>query len=236
MPARSPSGRSTGSKSGRKPAPAPEAPRWHRRPEERPVEILNAARDLFVEKGFAATRLEEVARRAGVSKGTVYLYFESKEALFKAMVRENIVSMLERSEQRVQTFQGPSAELLEELLRGWWVTLHDSRLTGVPRLIFSEAVQFPDLARFYFDEVVQRGRRLFAAILRRGIERGEFREIDVDYTVRVLQAPLVMALIWKHTMVKCRIDPFDFDRHLDVLIDTLLNGVVRPTPEPPSHA
>jgi TetR/AcrR family transcriptional regulator len=103
-------------------------------------------------------------------------------------------------------------------------------------LIFSEAAMFPDLARFYFDEVVQRGRRLFAGVLRRGIERGEFRPVDVDYTVRVMQAPIVMALIWKHSMVKCQIDPLDFDRHLDVLIDTILNGVVRPSVEPPTHA
>ncbi len=235
MCARTNARRAAGPRSGRRP-PAAAEPRWHRRPEERPVEILAAARDLFVEKGFAATRLEEVAQRAGVSKGTLYLYFENKEALFKAMVRENIVSVLERGEQRAQSFRGPSRDLLEELLRGWWAALHESQLTGLPRLIFSEASQFPDLARFYFDEVVARGRRLFAGVLTRGIERGEFREMDVDYTVRVLQAPIVMALIWKHSMVKCRIDPLDFDRHLDAMIDTLLNGVVRPTVEPPPHA
>lgn len=223
----------------RRPARSPQpvaSPRWKRRPDERPAEILDAARDTFFERGFAATRLDAVARRAGVSKGTLYLYFESKETLFKAMIRETIVVVLERSEQHAESYAGSSRDLLEELLRGWWVAVHDSRLTGLPKLIFSEATQFPDLARFYFDEVVQRGRRLFAGVLRRGIERGEFRPIDVDYTVRIIQAPVVMALIWKGSMAKCQIDPLDFERHLDVLIDTILNGVVRKPVEPSPHA
>ena len=196
-------------------------------PLARPAEILNAALEAFVENGFAATRLEDVAQRAGVSKGTLYLYFDSKEALFKAVVRENIVPFIERAEHRADAYQGSSRDLLAEVVRGWWNDMHESRMTGLPKLILSEASNFPEVARIYFDEVAQRVRRLFARTLERGIERGEFRPLDVEYTVRVVMAPVVMGLIYKHSLVKCQIDAIDFERFLNALIGVLLDGVVK---------
>jgi len=201
--------------------------RWQRLPQERPERILTAALEAFVENGFAATRLEDIAERAGISKGTLYLYFENKEALFKAAVRENIVPLIARAEERVESFEGSARDLLVEIVRSWWKTMHESRITGLPKLVLAESSNFPDAARYYFDEVVVRMRGLIARALRRGIESGEFRAVDVDYTVRVVMAPLVMALIWKHSMVKCQIDALDFDRQLNASIDVLLHGVVR---------
>jgi AcrR family transcriptional regulator len=199
--------------------------RRRRQPEVRSADILNAALDAFVENGFAATRLEDIAERAGVSKGTLYLYFESKEALFKAVIRETIVPVVERAEQRVEAFSGSSRELLALTLRSSWSALSESRMTGLPKLVLAEATNFPEVARAYFDEVVLRVRGLFARVLRRGIDRGEFRPLDVEYTARAMIAPVVMAQIWKHSLVKCQIDAIDFDRQLDVLIDLILNGV-----------
>src|SRR5262245_30136273 len=218
-------------------APAKSAlSRRRRMPEARSAEILNAALDAFVENGFAATRLEDIAERAGVSKGTLYLYFESKEALFKAVIRETIVPVLEREEQRADAFTGPSRELLAETIRSWWTAISESRMTGLPKLVLAESTNFPEAARIYFDEVVLRVRALFARVLRRGIERGEFRTLDVDYTVRVVMAPVVMALIWKHSLVKCQIDPIDFDRQIDVLVDLVLNGVVQEPGKDSAHS
>jgi AcrR family transcriptional regulator len=196
-------------------------------PEQRPAHILSAALEAFVENGFAATRLEDVAQRAGVSKGTLYLYFENKEALFKAAVRENIVPFLERAERRVESFTGSSRDLFAELLHEWWSAMHSSRVTGLPKLIVSEASNFPEAARFFFDEVVARVRRLFASVLTRGIEAGEFRPVDVEYAVRNVMAPVVMGLIWKHSIVKCRIDAIDFERQLAAIVDLTLHGVLR---------
>jgi AcrR family transcriptional regulator len=208
-------------------ATTPAAGRWRRMPEERPGHILDAALDAFVENGFTATRLEDVAERAGISKGTLYLYFDSKEALLTAVVRENIVPFIERTERRVDEFQGSSRDLLAEILGEWWDGMHASRAGGLPKLVLAEAANFPEVARIYYDEVVQRVRRLFAKALRRGVERGEFRPIDVEYTVRVVMAPVVMGLIWKHSLVRCQIDTIDFDRHRKALIDLVLNGVVK---------
>jgi AcrR family transcriptional regulator len=204
------------------------ATRWRRLPEERPAHILSAALECFVEKGFTATRLDDVAQRAGVSKGTLYLYFDSKEALLEAVVRENVVPFVERAERRVDEFQGSSRDLIAELAHGWWDAMYETPLGGLPKLVLSEASNFPGVARIYFDEVVLRIRKVFAQALRHGIERGEFRDVDVDYTVRALMSPFVMGLIWKHSLIKCQIDAIDERRYLDAVLDLVLHGIVKP--------
>jgi AcrR family transcriptional regulator len=185
-------------------------PRFERRKDARPGEILDAALELFVEKGFAATRLEDVAQRAGVSKGTVYLYFDSKEDLFKSVVSSGIVRAIEEAEQLVSGYEGSSAELLRQIYTGWWQNIGGTKLSGIPKLMISEAQNFPELARFYYEEVVQRGSRLFARALERGIERGEFRRVNVDYTVRAMVSPLIMRAILEHSFLPCA-GPEDFN-------------------------
>src|SRR5262249_9189122 len=115
------------------------APRWQRRKDARPGELLAAALELFVEKGYAATKLEDVARRAGVTKGTMYLYFESKEALFKAVVRANVLPHLEHAEQFVAAHQGTTRDLLVEFMRGWMQTMYHTPLSGLCKLVISES-------------------------------------------------------------------------------------------------
>jgi len=185
-------------------------PRFERRKDARPGEILDAALELFVEKGFAATRLEDVAQRAGVSKGTVYLYFDSKEDLFKAVIRSGMVRAIEEAEKLVAGFEGSSADLLRQIYAGWWQNIGGTKLSGIPKLMISEAQNFPELARFYYDEVIQRGSRLFARALERGVARGEFRPVNVDYAVRALIAPLIMRAILEHSFLPCA-GPEDFD-------------------------
>jgi len=200
-------------------------PRWQRRKEARPGEIEAAALTLFVERGYAATKLEDVARMAGVTKGTMYLYFDSKEVLFKAVVRGALVPMFERGEQLVESHQGSSGDLMREVIRGWWRTIGESRVSGLPKLIVAEASNFPEIARFYHEEVVKRGRRLFTRVIERGIERGEFRHVDVPYALRALSFSVLFAAIWKHSIGTCESEPFDFDRYLDAHIDLVLHGL-----------
>jgi AcrR family transcriptional regulator len=201
-------------------------PRFERRKEARPGEILDAALDLFVERGFAATRLDDVAQRAGVSKGTVYLYFDSKEDLFKAVVRSGIVRAIEAAEERVDRFEGESADLLRTLVAGWWNAIGSTRHSGIPKLMISEAQNFPELARFYNAEVIQRGSGLFARAVQRGIDRGEFRPVNVDYTVRALVSPLIMRSILQHSFLACA-GPEDFDvpAYFAHTVDLVLNGL-----------
>jgi AcrR family transcriptional regulator len=198
--------------------------RWRRRKEARPDEILAAALASFAERGFAATRLEDVAARAGISKGTLYLYFKGKEELFEAVVRATLVPNLERLEALTATFEGQSARLLERLL----LTIAgvvDSRVGAIPKLVIAEAGNFPDLARFYLDEVVRRGLRLIGTILRRGIERGEFRPIDVDHTVFCVIAPMLIAALWKNSLEPHDDAPLDAQALARAHLELLLRGL-----------
>jgi AcrR family transcriptional regulator len=202
--------------------------RWRRRKEARPEEILSAALESFAERGFAATRIEDVAARAGISKGTLYLYFNGKEELFKAVVRQALLPNLARIEALAASFEGPSASLLERLL-ATVAGVVESRVGAIPKLVIAEAGNFPDLARFYLDEVVHRGLGLIATILRRGIARGEFRAIDVEHAVFCVIAPLLIAALWKNSL-----EPHDQAGPLDVQalvrahLDLLLRGLEAP--------
>jgi AcrR family transcriptional regulator len=205
-------------------------PRWQRRKEERPSEILAAALETFVEHGYAATKLEEVARRAGVTKGTLYIYFESKEALFKAVVRANVLPILVTAEEIVGREAEPPAQLLRQLVTNWWEGMNGSHLAGLPKLVMSEASNFPELAQFWFDEVVVRGRQVFAQVLRRGIERGDFLPVDVDLTVRLILAPILMAAIWNYSFRACEKHAFPVEPYLETSMDIVLRGLVAGTP------
>jgi AcrR family transcriptional regulator len=202
-----------------------------RRKEARPGELLDAALDLFVEKGFAATRSEEVAARAGVSKGTLFLYFPSKEELFKAVVRENISGRFAEWMQEFEDFEGSTAEMVRYCMRVWWERIGATRASGITKLMISEARNFPELAAFYQQEVIRPGTELVRRILRRGVERGEFRDIDVEYTVFSIVAPMIFLIMMKHSLGACAPQdyPLDPERYLNAQVDTLLLGLcVRP--------
>lgn len=174
--------------------------RRSRRKEARPGELLAAALDLFVEKGYAATRVEAVAARAGVSKGTLFLYFPTKEALFKAVVRENLSSRLNERAARVAAFEGSSVELLHRMLQDWWMNFGATKLSGIAKLMLAEAANFPELARFYIDEVVRPAQAMFASVIRRGIARGEFRPVNVDDAVHTVMAPMMLLVLWQRSI------------------------------------
>jgi AcrR family transcriptional regulator len=202
---------------------APATPR-RRRKDARPAELMAAALDLFVEKGFAATRLDDVAARAGVSKGTLYLYFDSKEALFKAVVEQGIVPLLLVAEQQMEGFTGSSAELLRRLIVGWWQQIGGTRLAGLIKLIIAEACNFPELAQYYHDRVIVRGRGVLSTVLQRGMTSGEFRSLNVESAIDVIFAPLLMLVVWRSSLCNCgrEIDPDVFlQTHFDLLIHGL---------------
>lgn len=178
-------------------------PAHRRRKEARPAELTAAALELFVERGYAATRLEDVAAAAGVSKGTLYLYFDSKEALFKAVVREGLLPALAEGEALVEGFSGTSEELLREVVMGMWELIGAQRIGGIPKLIFAEARNFPEIAQFYEQEVIQRGTALIRSVIARGVAHGEFRTIDIDATVLLVMAPVLMRMIWRHSLDIC---------------------------------
>ena len=207
-----------------------------RRKEARPGELLDAALDLFVEKGFAATRAEEVAARAGVSKGTLFLYFPSKEELFKAVVRENISGRFQEWNAEFQAFEGTTAEMVRYCIQVWWDRIGATRASGITKLIISEAQNFPDLAVFYQQEVIRPATALIRRILERGVARGEFRtNLDLDYAVFSLISPMVHLIMMKHSLAPCCPQDYKMDigRYLASITDNLLHGLcVRPGDAP----
>lgn len=205
------------------------APRWQRRKDARPGEILDAALDVFVRQGFAATRIHDVAQAAGVTTGTIYLYFPGKEALFEAAVLAAMDRIFTPSEQRVDQHTGSAESLLVELMRRWWKAVAlDPRLAAMPVLVTAEADRFPDLARHYAEQVLGRGCAMWKRVLQRGIDRGEFRPHDTELAARLLIAPVLHATA--HNWALARYDahgPLGRD-YLDLHVETFLRGI-RPT-------
>ncbi|HEY1257959.1 MAG TPA: TetR/AcrR family transcriptional regulator [Stellaceae bacterium] len=198
--------------------------RWRRRKGARPAEILAAALASFAERGFAATRLDDVAARAGVTKGTLYLYFRNKEELFEAVVRQELVPNLARAEAIVAGSKAPNLVLLHELV-GLFSQVMRSPLGAIPKLVLTEAGNFPDLARFYSDEVVDRGTALFRRVIERGIATGEFRPVDVESTVICIVAPLLLAALWRHSFERVSDRRLDAEALGRAEIDLLRHGL-----------
>jgi TetR/AcrR family transcriptional regulator len=204
-----------------------------RRKEARPGELLDAALDLFVAKGFAATRAEEVAAKAGVSKGTLFLYFKSKEELFEAVVRENIGNQINQGLAEIDNFTGTTTEMLKFAMFAWWERVGNTKASGISKLVMSEASNFPALANFYQETVVKPGRQLIRAILQRGVDRGEFRTLNMDYAVYSVIAPLMFLTMWKHSLGACSIEaPLDPNGYINSQADIIVNGIL--AAQPPS--
>lgn len=196
-----------------------------RRKEARPAEVSAAALELFVEKGFAATRLDDIAARTGVSKGTLYLYFDNKEALFEAVIREGVLPLVDRDEAMVASHHGSAFELLRQILSGWWEALVSTSLSGISKLMISEARNFPEVAAFYHQSVIRRLRSMIATVLERGVASGEFRPVDIEACVSVAVAPMLMLVVWKHSLEIC-IAPTDPQRTLATHLDLLRAGLL----------
>ena len=201
-------------------------PRWERRKDARPQELLAAALDLFGEKGYASTRLEDVAKRAGVSKGTLYLYFANKEELFKAVVRASIVAAIGAAEDNVASFEGHSAQLLRVILFTWWDQVGATKASVIPKLMMAESNNFPELARFYHEEVIVRSTSMIAGVVKRAIARGEFAPVDPSILTQVLIAPVLTLMTWQHSVGPCNLDQLDPHAFLNVFIDMAINGLL----------
>ena len=205
---------------------APDLPHRRRRKEARPQELLDAALALFVEKGFAATRTEEVAARAGVSKGTLYLYYPSKEDLLKAVISHSLSARIAEGAAIAGRFDGSAGDLLRTVLTDWWGQLYDSPAAGVFKIVITEVRNFPDIAHYYASQVIEPAHALLGAIVRKGMAAGEFRTVDVDNAVHSLVLPLVMVCLHRHSLGACAVD-WHLDGHAFITqhVNLVLDGL-----------
>jgi len=204
---------------------------WTRRKQARPGEILDAALGVFAEKGFAAARMEDIAARAGVTKGTIYLYFPSKEDVFKTLVRESIGATLSSAVQQASGYQGSTREFLTMFLSIVGSLIAHGERVVLAKIIIAESGNFPELARFWRQEVVDKALGMMSGIVARGIARGEVRDLPPDYVARLCIAPVVLSIIWRTTFARYDEAPFDYQEFLATHLDVLMKGLA-----PEGHA
>lgn len=197
-----------------------------RRKEARPAELITAALEQFLERGYAATRLDDVAARAGVSKGTLYLYFTSKEELFKAVIQQGLLPVLEEGEAMLAQHQGDAATLLRGLILRWWELVVNTPLSAIPKLIIAEGGNFPEVARYFHDTVTGRIDELLGTVLRRGMASGEFRRMDVAATIDMISSPILMRVLWQYSFRPYGCGGQQDDQvYLQTYLDMLFNGL-----------
>lgn len=201
-----------------------------RRKEARPAEISAAALELFVEKGFTATRLDDVAERAGVSKGTVYLYFENKEALFKAAVEAAMLPAVEAAEALPAQPDASAREMLRCFVFGWWQMIGSTTAGGIPKLLVAESGNFPEVARWFHDSLIMRAKEAVRRVIELGIARGEFRPLDAAVATRVVFAPLFAYVVWRNAF-EFMTDLPDPETYLDNAVTMLTEGMAVRTPK-----
>jgi AcrR family transcriptional regulator len=197
-------------------------PRYQRRKEDRPQEITEAALQAFAEKGYAATRVEEVAKRAGVSKGLLYLYFKTKEELFKAVVKSVVVRRVDQLIGSIESTDLSSEDFIRGPLTSFLKQVPGSPVAIVIRLLISEGPRHPDLVDYYYDNVVSKGLAAITGFVERGVDRGEFRKSVVTELPQLFLAPVMLSIIWS-IIFKTR--ELDTDKLIETQIDMLLTHI-----------
>jgi len=202
-------------------------PRWQRRAEERPREICAAALQVFAAKGFAAARLEEIASRAGVSKGTLYLYFKDKEELFRAVVRDAIAPNLEAITVAISTLEAPFADVVRMFLAAFAEKEARLPIGAVAKMVIGESRNFPELARVWHDEVASKAIGALAAAIERAQQRGEVREGNPRLFAFSLMGPMVLGALWRATLVPAGGEPLDLVALAKQHAETVLEGLLK---------
>jgi AcrR family transcriptional regulator len=202
------------------------SPRWKRRAEDRPREICAAALEVFAEKGFAAAKLEEIAKRAGVSKGTLYLYFKDKEQLFRAVIRDTVVPNVENMRSDLIQTGIPFAELIRFFFAQFARITGEVPIGAVAKMVISESRNFPELAKVWHDEVVSKALGTVTALIEMAQAKGEVRAGDARLHAFTLLGPMLMGLIYRETLEPVGGEPLDFVALASQHAETVLTGLL----------
>ena len=207
-------------------------PKWRRRKDARPSDIVAAALLVFGEKGFAGAKIEEIARRAGVSKGTVYLYFEAKSDIFRAVVQESISPNIAAVEALVLQLDLPFAEIVRMLLPRFAEMVTARPIGAVVKMVIGESRNFPELARVWHDEVISRGVALLSALVERGQQRGEIRSVDPRTCAFSIMGPMLMGVLWREILLPIGGTDIDLPAIARQHAETILAGLLLPEERP----
>jgi AcrR family transcriptional regulator len=202
------------------------APKWRRRKEARPAEIVQAAYRVFSEKGFAAAKLDDIAAEAGVSKGALYLYFETKQDIFGAVIREAVAPNIGALETMADAFPGRFDQLVRMVIPRVTELASASRIGGVLKMVIAESGNFPEIARIWHDAVVARGLGLLTRLVERAQERGEVRPGDPRNHAVSIMSPILVAVIFRETFAPTGARVFDISKLMEQHLDTVLPGLL----------
>jgi AcrR family transcriptional regulator len=208
--------------------PEERGPKFRRRAEARPDEVLDAALELFIEKGFAATRVEDIARRAGLSKGAVYLYFPSKEAVLEGLVRRAIIPIADTALEALKNYEGDPRVVITMVIKMLGQRFADPRMVAVPRVVFREVLGFPHLAEMYRTEVLDKVIPVATGLIRRGVEQGYLRQVDPELTIRSIVGPLMLHLVLAEVFGMQPEGGLQFDKLVDNHLTILFDGLSAP--------
>lgn len=205
-------------------------PKWRRKPEQRPDDILNGALKEFRERGFTAARIEDIAKHAGLSKGTVYLYFSSKEDMLKALVKRSVIPIANALKNIADHIcDNCSDETASDLLRRMLMIvgdrIKDARTGSIPLLIIGEAGNFPELAAFYRSKVIDVTMGAIGAVIKRGITSGEFRDVNITFAIRSLVSVMIMQVVWNGVFAQKGEVIISMKDLLNSHLDIYLNGI-----------
>lgn len=203
-------------------------PKFRRRAEARPDEVLDAALELFIEQGFAQTRVEDIAKRAGISKGAVYLYFESKEKILEGLVRRAILPIATNAMGFLKDFEGDPRVVMTMVLKMLGMRFSDPKTLAIPKLIFREVLGFPELAAMYRTEVLDRVIPAIETLIARGIDQGYFRQVDPHLTIRSIIGPLMLHIALAEIFGIVPEGGISFDKMIDNHLTILFDGLSAP--------
>ena len=202
------------------------SPKWRRRKEERPADICAAALAVFAEKGFAGAKTDEIARRAGLSKGALYLYFPSKEDLFRAVVQDAVLPNIAAVERILSTMDPPFADKLRVLLPKFAELVAASKMGAVAKMVIGESRNFPELAKVWHDEVVLKGIGMVSALVAEGQRRGEVRPGDPRTHAFSIMGPMLIGVLWRETFTPVGGAEIDLTAIARQHVETVLTGLV----------
>ena len=201
-------------------------PKWRRRKEARPRDIAAAALEIFAEKGFAGARIDEIAARAGVSKGTLYLYFETKADIFRAVVRETVNPNIAALEQGVFKMDMPFADLIRTLLPSFAEMATATPVGRIVKMVVGESRNFPELAKVWHDDVVEKAVAIIASRIARGQARGEVRPGDPRVHAFSIMGPMLLGVLWRETFTPVGAPTIDLVAIARQHAETILGGLL----------
>ncbi len=201
---------------------------WQRKKEQRPTEIIQAARKLFVKQGFSATKVAEIAKAAGVQSGTLYVYFKNKEALFKAVIENSITPLINFANEIIDHYEGSPQELITLLVNQWWEKLNDEQCQGITKLLTSESQNFPELTDYYMKACIEPAKTMIYRILEYALRKEQIQLLNMESTARIIFMLLHELIIYSHSFRKFEAQQISDKALINTTADFIIRSVLIP--------